>query len=172
MKVNILKTVVTDITDHQKTGGHRQSKGRVTNGIERPFVFDRHPNKARQNSGRRRAWQPLKITFVLHGELGIKARQSERSARRMDKHSDPATLTKTRQGPRINHQGRRHAKGNHIGQAIVLRAKSALSIRQTGHPTVEPIEDHGNENQLGSHLKLAVHRRCDGIKPSKESRCC
>jgi hypothetical protein len=93
------------------------------------------------------------------------------SAGAVDEGGDPAPFAGQRaQRPFVDHQRRRGAEADHVGQAVVLGAEFGLGVGHTRHAAVEAVQHHGHENGPGRQFEAQIHRLHDGVEAA-EQRC-
>ncbi len=71
--------------------------------------------------------------------------------------------------PLVRDDGRGEAEGDHVRQAVVLLAESALRVGQARDAPVQRIEDHGNEYRHARGREMLIDRGNDGVKPREEA---
>ena len=62
----------------------------------------------------------------------------------------------------------RNAEGDHVGKAVVFRAKIGLGVREAGDASVKAVKHHRGENGERGGFKAILRGGEYRIKPSKE----
>src|SRR5262249_53310897 len=74
--------------------------------------------------------------------------------------------------PLVDQHRRGHAEGDDIRQAVQLHSELSLGAREPGHPSVEPVEEHGEEDRQCSLVQLAragiAGAEGEGVEPAED----
>ena len=98
----------------------------------------------------------------------IKACQAQCHAGRVDKGRHPANLTQTSQRPVKGQQSRCDTEAHHVGEAVILGAKSAIGSSQARNTTIQAIKDHCHENGHRASVEVALHARNDRVETAEQ----
>ena len=121
------------------------------------LIIIEYPDQPRNQRGRSRAGQALKIFLVDHADVGIEARQPHRRTGAINKCCCPAHFAHRLQRPCVHHQRRRSTKRDHVGQAIELGTEFTLRAGHARDASIEAIENHCAKNRDACDLELAIH---------------
>ena len=169
MQIEFLEAVVTQIADHEQRaqdsdqhgGRHHEARFARRDGIA-------EPHQGGDQRGRRRAWQPLKITLVGDPDLSVEACEPERGAGGIHERHHEAEFAQAAQRPLIHHERWRHAERHHIRQAVVLRTEIALGIGHARDATIHTVEHHRHQDRDRGGLKAAIDGGDHPIETGKQ----
>src|SRR5690554_712352 len=117
--------------------------------------------KKQSGTGRRRraAKERSRVGRHLGVRPGVEARQTQRTAHREEQHDHPPQHVPFRHRPKVKNRGRSHHEAEKIREAVEVRSKARSGFQQTGHPSIEAVENAGRDNRKHRALFFLVHRK-------------
>src|SRR4029077_1690538 len=147
--VKCLKARILETTEHHKGQQKHERRQNEFPVPEVMFAFGQPEQKkcdGCNETRRSRNGKPGEISVALSigrfviGRRGIEARQTQRTAREIDKRYNPASARKVLKNDPINHQSWRNAERNNVGQRIEFATKHALMSTEACEPTIQQVE--------------------------------
>ena len=114
---------------------------------------DRRNHAGRRGNGKAgKVLAPAPAASAL-GRDAVEPGQAQRAASQINKRDHPAEVAEFPQDDPINHQGRRKAEGNNVGERIELAAKRTFMTAEPRQSPIEQIENAGAENEPDGGVK-------------------
>ena len=130
------------------SGGSTQRSGSERTAL---LVEPEQKNRERSDEPGRRGNREALEFLVRRGGIcrrqAIETRETQRAADQVNRGDDPARLVKLDEHDAIDHERRRHAEGDDVGQRIELAAKRAIGPAQTRQPAIEQIENARSQDE-------------------------
>src|SRR4030065_736366 len=119
------------------------------------------------NEIRTAAGRAGKRGLPVYPAWGVEPRSPKAGPGGVDEAREPAELAHAGQRPFVHDERGGKPEGHHVHQTVVLRAEIAFRVSKPRDPSVERVQDHGDENGQGGVFETPVHRLHDGIKSGK-----
>src|SRR2546423_7697787 len=101
-----------------------------------------------------------RICAVLSCRGRIESRKTQRAAGEINEGEDPAGARKILEHDPINHQRRRQAKGNNVGERIEFAPESGFVSAKARKPAIEKIENESAEHVPNCFVKKIRSGNC------------